>query len=179
MNEIELSPEATNPPAASGGVSFLYRQLPYLIVLVLAIVGVAYTNMSHEPLVGYWEFLTLAMGAVCVVTEWPKADDRQARVQRNLRQVSHWGTGASDVAGARHFSRRPQSFMPPNLLLGGCHGRRRAGDRLVQANGAVFAAGCRAPDWAWLGLLASRSARRACGNVVGRSNRGVGRISAA
>ena len=91
MNEIELSPEATNPPAASGGVSFLYRQLPYLIVLVLAIVGVAYTNMSHEPLVGYWEFLTLAMGAVCVVTEWPKADDRQARVRRIIRQVLHWG----------------------------------------------------------------------------------------
>ena len=52
MNEIESPPEAGNPPAPSGGVSFLYRQLPYLIVLVLAIVGVAYTNISHEPLVG-------------------------------------------------------------------------------------------------------------------------------
>jgi hypothetical protein len=91
MNEIESSPEAANPPAVSGRVSFLYRQLPYLIVLVLAIVGVAYTNMSHEPLVGYWEFLTLAMCAVCVVTEWPKVDDRQARVRRVLRQMLHWG----------------------------------------------------------------------------------------
>ena len=91
MNEIQSSPEAADPPAPSGRVSFLYRQLPYLIVLVLAIVGVAYTNISREPLVGYWEFLTLAMGAVFVVTEWPKTDDRQARAQWILRQVLHWG----------------------------------------------------------------------------------------
>jgi hypothetical protein len=42
--------------------SFLRRQLPYISVLGLAIVGVAYTNMAHQPLVGYWEFLALATG---------------------------------------------------------------------------------------------------------------------
>ena len=26
--------------------------------------GVAYANISHQPLVGYWEFLALAMGAL-------------------------------------------------------------------------------------------------------------------
>jgi hypothetical protein len=31
------------------------------------------------------------MCAVCVVTEWPQADDREARVQRVLKQVLHWG----------------------------------------------------------------------------------------
>jgi hypothetical protein len=36
--------------------SFLRRQVPYISVLGLAIVGVAYTNMAHQPLVGYWEF---------------------------------------------------------------------------------------------------------------------------
>src|SRR5580704_4278405 len=60
--------------------STLRRQLPYILVLGLAIVGVAYTNMAHQPLVGYWEFLALATGVVCVVAEWPKLHDGQAHL---------------------------------------------------------------------------------------------------
>jgi hypothetical protein len=70
---------------------FLARQLPYIVVLLLAIVGVAYTNISHQPLVGYWELLTLAIGVVCIVSELPKVDDKQARFQLILRQALHWG----------------------------------------------------------------------------------------
>ena len=92
MSEIKLPQDATGP---SGGTSrytsFLYRQLPYIVVLVLAIAGVAYTNISHEPLVGYWEFLTLVMAIVCVVTEWGKADDRHAQFQLIWKQALHWG----------------------------------------------------------------------------------------
>ena len=46
----------------------LWQQLPYVAALVLAIAGVAYTNVSHQPLVGSWEFLALAMAVVCIVT---------------------------------------------------------------------------------------------------------------
>jgi hypothetical protein len=91
MNELEYPPEMANASPASNNSSFLRRQLPYLVVLALAISGVAYTNISHQPLVGYWEFLTLAMGVVCVVTEWGKADDKQGRVQLILTQALHWG----------------------------------------------------------------------------------------
>src|SRR5262247_4946868 len=91
MNELEYPPEMANASPASNNSSFLRRQLPYLVVLALAISGVAYTNISHQPLVGYWEFLTLAMGIVCVVTEWGKADDKQGRVQLILTQALHWG----------------------------------------------------------------------------------------
>ena len=91
MSDIELPHEAAEPLVRSGHASFLYRQLPYIVVLALAISGVAYTNISHQPLVGYWEFLTLAVGVVCVVTEWPKVDDRKARFQLILKQALHWG----------------------------------------------------------------------------------------
>lgn len=60
-------------------------------MLALAIGGVAYTNISHQHLVGYWEFLTLAMGVVCVITEWARLDDRQPRLQLIVRQALHWG----------------------------------------------------------------------------------------
>jgi hypothetical protein len=72
MNEPNSTPGeiAKDHPGNSGMAGFLQKQLPYIAVLALAISGVAYTNMSRQPLVGYWEFLALAMGVVCVVTEW-------------------------------------------------------------------------------------------------------------
>jgi hypothetical protein len=88
--DLELTQGANDPLRPSNKASFLYRQLPYIIALTLAIVGVAYTNISHQPLVGYWEFLALAMGLVCIITEWPKTDDKQARFRLMWTQAAHW-----------------------------------------------------------------------------------------
>src|SRR5215831_10849383 len=67
MSDIKLPQEAAGTSGgASSYTSFLYRRLPHIVVLVLAISGVTYTNISHQPLVGYWEFLALAMAVVCV-----------------------------------------------------------------------------------------------------------------
>jgi hypothetical protein len=57
--EFEKSETAFADHRSAWGSS-LRRQLPLL--LGLAIVGVAYTTMAHQPLVGYWEFLALATG---------------------------------------------------------------------------------------------------------------------
>jgi hypothetical protein len=70
--------------------SALWQHAPYVIALLLAIAGVAYTNVSHQPLVGYWEFLALAMAVVCVVTKWGEAADRQAKVRLIWTQALHW-----------------------------------------------------------------------------------------
>ena len=69
---------------------FLQRKLPYAAVLTLAVLGVAYTNISQQPLVGYWEFLAVATGVLCVVSEWKNADDRQARFRLMWMQALHW-----------------------------------------------------------------------------------------
>lgn len=92
MSEPGLSPSRTADDDSGGfsKASFLRRQLPFLTVLTLAIAGVAYTNISHQPLVGYWEFLALAMGVVCVVTEWSGLDEKQARVRLIWTQALHW-----------------------------------------------------------------------------------------
>ena len=151
MSEIKLPQDAARPSGgASSYTSFLYRQLPHIVVLVLAISGVAYTNISHQPLVGYWEFLALAMAVVCVVTEWAKVDNRHARRQLILKQALHWGailvavgrrsavhagagnrSRAFDAAGARRLPRRPQSLITPNLLSGCRNGCRHPRDRLA------------------------------------------------
>src|ERR1700739_1233052 len=80
-----------NFPAETGlGANFWCRHLPYLLVLALALAGVAYSNMAQKPLAGYWELLALISGGVCIFTEWGKLEDRQARVRLVWTQAVHW-----------------------------------------------------------------------------------------
>ena len=90
MSNLDFTQKQNETAARFRQASFLRRQLPYLAVLILAIVGVAVTNISRQPLVGYWEFLVVAMGVVCVVTQWESAQDRRARFRLVLTQALHW-----------------------------------------------------------------------------------------
>jgi hypothetical protein len=92
MNQIDEQPddEADGPPPGSRIANFLWQQLPYLVALVLAVAGVGYTNVSRQPLVGYWEFLALAIGVVCIVTKWPELKDRESRLRLIWMQALHW-----------------------------------------------------------------------------------------
>lgn len=84
-NDIELS------KSPSGGVfSWLRARLPYLIVLILAIIGVAYTSMSGRPLYGYWEFLAIAIGLACIAIGWRQTTDKTERRRILVTQSLHW-----------------------------------------------------------------------------------------
>jgi hypothetical protein len=76
MSELESSRNETAPADSGGFRSQLWRQAPYLIALVLAIFGVAYSNISHQPLIGYWEFLAFVIGLMCVATQWQSVPER-------------------------------------------------------------------------------------------------------
>lgn len=92
MSEIEAERNGKTEPfsSPSGMTRFLWQQLPYIIALVLAIAGVAYTNASHQPLMGYWEFLALAIGVVCVIHRWPETSGREERWRLIWTQALHW-----------------------------------------------------------------------------------------
>jgi len=82
--------DAPEPLTRSRATKFLWQQLPYIVALLLAIAGVAYTNVSHQPLTGYWEFLALAIGVVCVVTKWPETKGRENQIRLIWTQALHW-----------------------------------------------------------------------------------------
>jgi len=91
MSEIEEQQTDAEASSSHSATShFLRQQLPYIIVLVLAIIGVAYTNASHQPLAGYWEFLALAIAVVCIITKWPELEDRHTQFQLIWTQAVHW-----------------------------------------------------------------------------------------
>jgi hypothetical protein len=88
-------PEHTNEALEGRGQELprhrkLYANLLYLCVLALTIFGVAYTSMAHQPLVGFWEALAIAVGVLCVITTWPTIADRRGRVQLIWKQALYW-----------------------------------------------------------------------------------------
>ena len=87
--DVHIAPEEPRPPHPTGG-SFLLGELPFVVVLVLTLFGVAYASFSRKPLVGYWEFLAPVIGLLCIVIAWPHAPDRAARVRLVWTQALHW-----------------------------------------------------------------------------------------
>ena len=89
--DTELEPPE---PARESFLSMatLLRNLPFIAALALAIFGVAYSSFSGHAINGYWEFLAVATGLVCVATGWPNAPDRQTRFKLIWTQVAHWVT---------------------------------------------------------------------------------------
>ena len=88
----EPEPALEPVPEPFISMSTVLRNLPYVAALALAIFGVAYSNFSGHPINGYWEFLAIAIGLVCVVTAWPNAPDRQTRFKLLWTQAAHWIT---------------------------------------------------------------------------------------
>jgi hypothetical protein len=91
---LEPEPEPALEPVPEPFISMstLVRNLPYIAALALAIFGVAYSSFSGHAINGYWEFLAVATGLVCIATAWPNAPDRQTRFKLIWTQVAHWVT---------------------------------------------------------------------------------------
>lgn len=89
MSEPGPIPIATEGGARGG--SLLVRELPYLVVLAMTMIGVAYTSAARQPLIIYWEILALTVFAVCIFAGWRNTERRDARLRLLWTQGLHWG----------------------------------------------------------------------------------------
>jgi hypothetical protein len=60
------------------------------VVLILTLLGVAYTSFTRRPTTGYWEFLVPVMGVVCIWSGWRYAHDKMAQLRLIWTQAVHW-----------------------------------------------------------------------------------------
>jgi hypothetical protein len=77
-------------PPRTAHESFWIKELPFTLVLILTIAGVAYTSFSKKPIVGYWEILAPIIALVCVAAGWEEAGDKSGRLRLIVTQVLHW-----------------------------------------------------------------------------------------
>jgi len=90
MNEPYATDDMLEPIQHSPKEALLLRKLPYIIVLALTLLGVAYTSVAQQPISFFWEFVALATGVLCVTTGWTKIDTREARARLMWTQAVHW-----------------------------------------------------------------------------------------
>jgi hypothetical protein len=69
---------------------FWIYELPFSLVLVLTIFGVAYETFSRQPIRLYWEVLAPFLVLVCVGAGWHNATDKAARLRLVVSQALHW-----------------------------------------------------------------------------------------
>ncbi|HEY8137287.1 MAG TPA: hypothetical protein VIF61_05570 [Methylocystis sp.] len=70
---------------------FLARDWPYVVMLILAVVGVAVASVASGAMMAYWEILVPVFAAVCV---WTRSRETHPKPQlRRLVTVEalHWG----------------------------------------------------------------------------------------
>jgi hypothetical protein len=68
----------------------LKSEWPYLLVLVLALFGIAFTSYQRGPMAAYWIVLAPLIGAICVASRWREIEDRDERMHLVWKQVLHW-----------------------------------------------------------------------------------------
>ncbi len=78
------------PQLNTGHTSLWLRELPFTVVLLLTIAGVAYTSFSRQPIIAYWEVLAPLIGLACVSVGWRSATDNAARFRLVVTQAMHW-----------------------------------------------------------------------------------------
>jgi hypothetical protein len=69
---------------------FWLYELPFSLVLVLTVFGVAYTTFSRQPIKAYWELLVPFIVVVCIGAGWQNASDAAARWRLVVTQALHW-----------------------------------------------------------------------------------------
>lgn len=70
--------------------NFLRHEWPYLLVLALALFGIAYTSFARTPMTLYWIVLGPLISIICVVSRWGDLPGRDERIHLVWTQVAHW-----------------------------------------------------------------------------------------
>jgi hypothetical protein len=82
--------ELTTQPAEVLFVDVLKIDLPYIIMLSMAVIGIGLVTFTGEPIGMFWELLTVVYCVLCIVVGWRHAATKPERVKLVWTQVLHW-----------------------------------------------------------------------------------------
>lgn len=67
---------------------YILPNLHFLIMIVLAVIGAAYTDMSPANSRWYWQSMAIVFGVICIISQWPRHSDKMELIRT---QILHWG----------------------------------------------------------------------------------------
>jgi hypothetical protein len=85
------STAAEPPPVRRHGFGrFLFVDSPYILMLLAAFGGISYRAFYGQPILGYWQVLLVAFGALCIWAGLPRAKTTRQVYDLVWTQVLHW-----------------------------------------------------------------------------------------
>jgi len=120
MTDRQLGPvHGTSPFSAR---DLFVREWPYLVMLALAIFGVAYTSFAQRPLTVYWMTLVPFIGTICVLSRWRDVEWKEEHLRLIWTQALHWGAlllamNLLFVADVQHMMNADASALSMLILL--------------------------------------------------------------
>jgi hypothetical protein len=87
--EHEIEEIATTPPSVLY-LRVLKLDLPYIIMLSLAVLGIAYDTFSGEMATLYWLIVVPVYAGICVYAGWRHAETQSERNKLIWTQALHW-----------------------------------------------------------------------------------------
>ena len=83
--------EQTSAHRESVGIGrFLFRESPYILMLLMALGGIAYRGFLGQPILGYWVFLMPVFGLLCIVGGLRHTNSAKEVVDLVWMQILHW-----------------------------------------------------------------------------------------
>jgi hypothetical protein len=84
-------PRATPATSSPSALRALLRdEWPYLVVLALALLGIAVGTVLRKPMTIYWVIGAPLVGAICVYTQWRSLPNGNERLRMARAQALHW-----------------------------------------------------------------------------------------
>lgn len=72
---------------------YLLKETPYIILIVLSLIGVGIVSFSTASSSWYWQVMIPIFGLTCIATEWKRTKESGKSLFVLIRtQVLHWGT---------------------------------------------------------------------------------------
>jgi hypothetical protein len=68
----------------------LKQELPYIVMLLAAIVGIGLASFTGQLTPLYWEVLVPLYGVICIYTGWRQVEGLDAQVRLAWTQAAHW-----------------------------------------------------------------------------------------
>jgi hypothetical protein len=86
--ETTMADHETIATQESGFIrEYLIKNIHFIIMIVLSVIGTAYTNISAGTSLWYWQLMAIIFCLICIVSQW----SRSPRLELIRTQLLHWG----------------------------------------------------------------------------------------
>ncbi len=85
-----VAPAAAERSGSFGFLRFLLIEFPYILMLVMALGGIAYRAFIGHPIIGYWMFLMPVFCVLCIIGGLRHKKSRKEVVDLFWMQILQW-----------------------------------------------------------------------------------------